>query len=482
MSYLVVVIAVTASAFVTVQVLVPRFFEQAVQQRLGPGPQGDDTATTTPGQGQGNRRGVTTTTTAVTTTTTANAPATTTTTTVAPTSTTGTGPTGSTIGPGTGAGTGTSTPDTSMPTTSSPGGQNGDGQGGQNENTGGAAPHGSTTTTTIESFAPYSPGILASGVLAQQTEQSPIPIDIQQDYDRALTLSLLVAIGIGLVIALGLGWWLTRRLLRTFTEIKEGASRLADGHYSVRVPVPPELELADIAESVNTLADSLERTEQTRARLVSDLAHEIRNPLSTIEGYMEGLIDGVLPPSRETYEAVAAEAHRLKRLTWDLSTLSKAQEGAIELNMTSDDLRNIVAGVVDTLRPQYELNDVRLEVSLDEPMPVHVDGDRIAQTLTNLLGNALSHTPPGGEVTVTGGKDSRWCWVVVADTGPGIPETELETIFERFTRLESTHSGTGIGLNIARTLARSHGGDITASSPPDQPGARFEMKLPRANG
>lgn len=464
-SYLVVVLAVTAAAFVTVQVLVPRFFEQAVQQRLGPGPQNidSDTDTGTPGQGQGGQehRGTTTTTTATpedaTTgprTSSTNAP----------------DPAGSTVGP-------TGSTNGSGPGTSS-GNQDGDGQGNQNQ--GGDNGNSSVTTTSIESFSPVAPGILAAGVLAQETELNPIPIEIQQDYDRALTAALWVALGIGLVIALVLGSWLTRRLLRTFTGIKEGASMLADGHYSVRVPVPAEVELADLAESVNTLADSLQRTEQTRARLVSDLAHEIRNPLSTIEGYMEGLIDGVLPASRETYEAVASEAHRLKRLTWDLSTLSKAQEGAIELDTAPHDLGTIVDGVADTLRPQYEINDVELTVTLERPMPVHVDDDRIAQTLTNLLGNALSHTPRGGKVTVTGDADDRWCRVSVVDTGPGIPEGELETIFERFTRLDSTHSGTGIGLNIARTLARSHGGDVTASSAHGHSGARFDLKLPRS--
>jgi signal transduction histidine kinase len=463
MSYLVVVLAVTSAAFVTVQVLVPRFFEQAVQQRLGPGPQNDNTGTSSPGQGQGGpgNRGTTSTTTAApddaTTrpqTESTNAPA----------------PTGSTIGP-------TGSTNGSGPGTSS-GSQNGDGQG--NRDRGSGTGNSSVTTTSIESYSPIVPGIVAAGVLAQETELNPIPIDIQQDYDRALTAALWVALGIGLLIALALGSWLTRRLLRTFTGIKEGASMLADGHYSVRVPVPAEVELADLAESVNTLADSLQRTEQTRARLVSDLAHEIRNPLSTIEGYMEGLIDGVLPASRETYEAVASEAHRLKRLTWDLSTLSKAQEGAIELDTATHDLRTIVAGVADTLRPQYEINDVELTITLESPMPVHVDDDRIAQTLTNLLGNALSHTPPGGKVTVTGNTDDRWCHVSVVDTGPGIPEGELETIFERFTRLDSTHSGTGIGLNIARTLARSHGGDITASPARNHSGARFDLKLPRS--
>jgi histidine kinase len=451
LSYLLVVLAVTGAAFVTVQVLVPRFFEQAVQQRLGRGPQGDTGNTdtdTSPGRGQVNRDGTTTT----TATDGSSNPATST-----PT------PTGSTIGPRTG--------------TSGPGGQTGDRQGNQNQ---GNDADQSRATTTIDSFSPTT-GIYAAGALAQSTDRSQIPVEIQADYDRALTMALFVAFAIGLVIALLLGWWLTRRLLGTFTAIKEGASRLADGHYAVRVPVPDELELADLAESVNTLADSLERTEQTRARLVSDLAHEIRNPLSTIEGYMEGLIDGVLPAARETYEAVAAEAHRLKQLTRDLSILSKAQEGAIEFDMAPHDLVDIVDRVADTLRPQYEINDVELRVSSGGPMPVHVDGDRIAQALTNLLGNALSHSSHRGTVTVSGQANDRWCRVTVTDTGPGIPQRDLETIFERFTRLDNTRAGTGIGLNIARTLARSHGGDITASSDPAQPGATFELVLPRSS-
>jgi signal transduction histidine kinase len=306
-----------------------------------------------------------------------------------------------------------------------------------------------------------------------------VPVEIQQDYERALTLALIVSTVIGLAIAIILGWWLTRRLLRTFTGIKDGAGELADGHYSVRVPVPAEVELADLAESVNTLADSLQRTEQTRARLVSDLAHEIRNPLSTIEGYMEGLIDGVLPPTQDTYEAVAAEAHRLKRLTMDLSTLSKAQEGAIEYEFVGADLADIVDRVAETLRAQYEINSVALAVSATGAMPVRVDTDRIAQAVTNLLGNALSHTPEGGAVNVVGEANDRWCSVTVTDTGDGIPEAHLETIFERFTRLDSGHPGTGIGLNIARTLVRAHGGDITASSPGVGAGSTFHLTLPR---
>lgn len=443
LSYLVVVVAVITAAFATVEVLVPQFFEQAVQQRLGPGP--DETGNSPSGPGQGNRQGTTTTTTNPTT----SQPGTTAPETTVP------APSGSTFGPS------TTHPGDGGPNPDSPGRGNGGSR---------------ATTTTVESLA--GPGTYAAGVVAQTTERSPIPVEIQQDYEHALTAALFVAILIGLVIALALGWWLTRRILRTFTGIKEGASMLADGHYSVRVPVPAEMELADLAESVNTLADSLERTEQTRARLVSDLAHEIRNPLSTIEGYMEGLIDGVLPPSRETYEAVAAEAHRLKRLTWDLSTLSKAQEGALEFDMAPRDLGAIVWQVADTLRPQYEINEVELVVEVPHPLPIHADDSRIAQTLTNLLGNALGHTPPGGKVTVSGRADHRWCRIAVTDTGEGIPESALEAIFERFTRLDGRQTGTGLGLNIARSLARAHGGDITVSSR-EGAGATFELELPR---
>ncbi|MDX2344479.1 MAG: HAMP domain-containing sensor histidine kinase [Acidimicrobiia bacterium] len=478
LSYLAVVVAVTATGFVTVQILVPQFFEQAVQERLGPGPSDGQTETPgqngTPGQGPGQggqgpgqTSGADTDLdpidppTSVATTVPGDVTVTTTTTTLGP------NPTGSTIGPGGDVDPGD-------------GSDGGPGLPGGNPDPG----IGSTTTTTIEAIGVLSPGTLAAGPLttAQEVEQSPVPADIQEDYDRALTGALIVATAIGLIVAMALGVLLTRRLLGTFNKIKESASLLADGHYSTRVSIPREVELADLAESVNTLADSLQQTEQTRARLVSDLAHEIRNPLSTIEGYMEGLIDGVLPQSKETYEAIAGEAHRLKRLTWDLSTLSKAQEGAIEFSFVLSDLGDAVRRVVETLGPQYEINEVDLDVNLDTKMPIRADVDRLAQAITNLLGNALAHTPPGGTVAVADVSTDERCAVAIKDSGAGIPQDQLQTIFERFTRLDRDQPGTGIGLNIARTLVRAHGGDVTAESAGPGLGSTFEISLPKYVG
>ena len=354
---------------------------------------------------------------------------------------------------------------------------------GNGKTQGSGSGQGNAPQTTTDAWSGLAPGIAAAGpMIATSVERSPVPSEIQDEYDRALTGALAVAMAIGLLIALALGILFSRRLLKAFNSIKDGASQLADGHYETRIAAPREIELADLAESVNTLADSLERTEETRARLVSDLAHEIRNPLSTIEGYMEGLIDGVLPADRETYEAVASEAHRLKKLTHDLSILSKAQEGALDYQMADIDLAAVVDEVVATLRPQYEINEVALDVAMAGPLPVHGDRDRIAQALTNLLGNALAHTPRSGTVVVSGTAENGQCLVAVADSGSGIPPAQLDLIFERFTRLDKGQAGTGIGLNIARTLVRAHGGDITASSPGRDRGATFRLTLPSRTG
>lgn len=485
-SYLAVVVVVIAAAFVTVQILVPQFFEQGVQQRLGPGSGSGDQQG--PGQqqqgespGRGGPQGTTT-----STSTPPGSGATTTVTTTATTVTTSTQPgrTGSTQGPGEppdepGQGNGDGSGD-GNDGSGAPGGNPDPGTGGGDGGNGDGQGAGEGRGTTTDAYIPLHSGLVAAPEFAAaQTERNPVPTEIREEYDRALTAALIVATVLGLLIAVGLSFVFTRRLLRTLNDVSQGAQLLAEGRYDTRVTQPKESELADLAASVNTLADSLHRTEQSRARLVSDLAHEIRNPLSTIEGYMEGLIDGVLPESRETYEAIAREAHRLKRLTRDLSTLSKAQEGAIEYVIEDMDLAAVATRVADALRPQYEINDVALVVELGEPLPTAGDHDRIAQALTNLIGNALTHTPPGGSVSLRGQATDQWCSVTITDTGPGIPADQMETIFERFTRLDRDLPGTGIGLNIARTLVRAHGGEVRATSPGPGQGSTFELSLPR---
>lgn len=308
---------------------------------------------------------------------------------------------------------------------------------------------------------------------------SSVSTEVAQLYEDSLNLSLLIAAAVGIVIAIALAWWFTRRILGRLEEVQEATRQLAAGDYEHRLPPQDDAELADLADSVNTLGASLAATEQARARLVSDLAHEIRNPLATIESYMEGLIDGVLPANAETYHTVSAEAHRLQRLTSDLSLLSREQEGVLEMHPVAADLVVVAQRVADRLRVQYEAKGVQLTTDLGGELPVFGDPDRLDQALTNVVGNALSYTEAGGTVSVRGRLHGRDCVVDVTDTGRGIPAAELERIFSRFTRLQAGGPGTGIGLHIARRIAEMHEGTLTATSDGLGEGATFTLSIPR---
>jgi histidine kinase len=273
---------------------------------------------------------------------------------------------------------------------------------------------------------------------------------------------------------------LSGRIMRPIARIRAAARRLAGGHYDERIPLPHDTELSELAEDFNELAATLQETEVRRMQLVSEVSHELRTPLTTIQGYMEGLIDGVLEPSEEVYASVADEAARLQRVAADLSVLSRIEEGAIPFKFEPVDLAAAAEKVANRLNQQYVDQNVTLDIRLDEPLPVSGDPDRLAQVFTNLIGNALGHTPAGGRVVVTSEQVGDTARVSIKDTGHGITAEDLGRVFDRFYRAEQDpHStGTGIGLTIARSIARSHGGDVRASSDGLGKGATFVVEIP----
>lgn len=295
--------------------------------------------------------------------------------------------------------------------------------------------------------------------------------------NTALPLGLLAS----LVAAAILSAFVARRIVRPIAAVQHATRRLALGHYDERVPLPRETELAGLAADVNQLAATLESTERRRAQLISDVAHELRTPLTSIQGYMEGIADGVFEPTADIINAVTDEVTRLQRLASDLSSLSKLDEDAFELHVETVDVAQLAARSALMLRSQFADKGVDLEVQAPSPLDVTGDPDRLTQILTNLLSNALTYTPPGGRVVVTCHAEPEGALVTIADTGIGLAPDELDHVFERFYRAADTDrppGGSGIGLSIARSIARAHHGELTVTSPGRHQGATFVLRLP----
>lgn len=214
--------------------------------------------------------------------------------------------------------------------------------------------------------------------------------------------------------------------------------------------------------------------------------NKLRTPLSAIEGYAEGLLDGVVDPTPETYALIHREVGRLRRLVDDLQELSRAEAKQLSLHPRPVVPGHLVEAAVSRLRLQFEEKGLALSVEVSEGLPtVLADEDRAVQVLTNLLGNALRYTPSGGEVALQVRELDGLVEFAVVDTGLGIASEHLPHLFERFYRVDRSRSraagGSGIGLTIAKHLVEAHGGTIRAVSPGAGKGATFTFTLPTAH-
>ncbi len=251
----------------------------------------------------------------------------------------------------------------------------------------------------------------------------------------AVTQAIGVGLLVGVVAAAGFGALAATRLVRPLRRVGETTRLIAQGRYDVHVEPPREQELAALADDVNTLGRALSETEARRTRLLGEVAHEMRTPLTVVDGYVEGMIDGVLPTGPEQLGKVADEVRRLRRLAEDLSALSRAEEGRLALEPRPTDLAALVTAAGERLRPQAEDAGLDLVLVVGGPVEAVVDPDRVAQVVTNLVGNAVRATPAGGRVEVAVRAASGSAVVSVEDTGEGLAAEDLERVFERFYRV-----------------------------------------------
>jgi two-component system sensor histidine kinase BaeS len=300
----------------------------------------------------------------------------------------------------------------------------------------------------------------------------------RQSLNRVL---LLTGIGAALIAA-GLSWGISRRIVRSIEDINRASQRIAAGHYEERLAAEGEDELAGLVRNFNRMAEALAETEAMRRQLIADVSHELKTPLATIKGYMEGLQDGVVAPTPETYQRIHREADRLQRLVHDLQELSRAEAAELQLHITTQDGVALATAAAEWLRPQLIDQEIDLTLDLpDPPLSVRADFDRARQVLLNLLGNAIQYTPAGGRVTLSLARVHGMARFSVRDSGVGLSPADRELIFQRFYRVDKSRSraggGSGIGLTIARYIVEAHGGQIWAESPGPGQGSTFAFTL-----
>ncbi|GAB1420957.1 hypothetical protein MASR2M15_10860 [Anaerolineales bacterium] len=275
-----------------------------------------------------------------------------------------------------------------------------------------------------------------------------------------------------------------QRIIKPIQQMTQASLHIANGHYHSRLPSYSSIELNQMAQAFNQMANHLENIENQRVALIGNVAHELRTPLSNIRITLEGLIDEVFTPDTETFLEIQHEVSRLQRLVYQLERLSQAESGQIPLSKQLIAYADLIRSTCERLKVQYDSKGVELayELSPDLPSLYLLDPDHITQVLINLLGNALQYTPSGGSVIVEAYADGKQIVTLVKDTGIGMQADELTHIFERFYRIDKSrarHSGgNGIGLTITRHLLLAHQGSISAHSAGLGCGSTFTFTLP----
>jgi two-component system, OmpR family, sensor histidine kinase BaeS len=322
-----------------------------------------------------------------------------------------------------------------------------------------------------------------SGMMGGYTDTA-----LRSAFRAAMVQSLLVAGGSAALVAIVASLFISRQIAQPIHRMVGATHRIASGQYGERVPADLDGrgdELASLATSFNEMAASLQLTEERRLALVGDVAHEMRTPIATLQGNLEGVLDGVVEASPETWAKLHDEAGRLRRLVDDLQELSRAEARQIPLSIQPVPPATIVQSAVDRLNGQFREKGLDLRVTIASDLPwVRADRDRAMQVLTNLLTNALRYTPAPGKVEVRVAQQIDMVTFTVSDTGVGLAPEHLEHLFERFYRVDKSRSralgGSGIGLTIAKALVETMGGEMRAQSPGIGQGSTFIFSLPIA--
>jgi two-component system OmpR family sensor kinase/two-component system sensor histidine kinase BaeS len=289
------------------------------------------------------------------------------------------------------------------------------------------------------------------------------------------------------IIGMLIGSLGVRRWVNPLADVMGAAETMAEGDFSVRVEEKGDQEFIKLAQSFNHMAEELQHAEQQRRNLTADVAHELRTPLHILQGNLEGALDGVYQATPDYFKSMLEETNLLQRLVEDLSTLSLAETGSLELNIQTLLVKELLQDVVTSFSGQAEENNIQLRLDYpDELEGLMLEGDwhRLDQVFGNLVTNALRYTSESGEINLSVDKTDQAVRITIQDTGAGIPPEDIPFVFDRFWKGDKTRArssgGSGLGLAIARQLVSAHGGTIRVESE-EGAGTRFTVELPLAD-
>lgn len=305
-----------------------------------------------------------------------------------------------------------------------------------------------------------------------------------RDESIAAVRNVLALSGLGaFLLALGITWILAKVLSRPLLQMQVATRQIAIGELETRLTIQRDDEIGALADSINHLASELQRYRDTRQEFFANISHELRTPITYLEGYAQVLRKRLYETEEEKdkyLDIIHEEADRLQHLVEDLFDLAKMEEGKVSLSLEWIDLAEIAGNVVHKIKLKADEKNLSLQTNINRNIPlIYGDGLRMEQVLLNLLENAVRYTE-SGHISLELGQKSDYVYLAVEDTGIGIPEEELSYIFERFYRVEKSrsrqHGGTGLGLPIAKKLVELQGGKLLVSSKLGQ-GTRFELRF-----
>ena len=308
------------------------------------------------------------------------------------------------------------------------------------------------------------------------------PTSSNQMFVSAVHRYLVWASLAALLLAVILSFLLMRKVLRPLRQMTTITQKISTGDYSGQVPFVSRDEVGQLAVSFNRMAESLRRIEGLRKTLMIDVAHELRTPLTNIRGYLEALIDGVAPPTTETFELLQEETMRLIHLVEDVLRLAKADAARTDLHKAEIRIEDLILQELDIFRPQFDSKKIQIETQFGRGEDrLLADPDKITQVVTNLLQNAWQYTPTGGSVRINTKQSSGEMKVSFANSGAEISQKDLPFIFERFYRGEKSrsreHGGPGIGLAIVKELVEAHEGQVGAEISENETWIWFSLPL-----